>query len=268
MKHQEEINFLSHIKNEINSSPKRDELKPLMSDYNLILTPYLTMDTQGRVTGTSLTVVLPGIFSDVYIDTAIPYVKKKPGTLDLIMGPMYSGKSTELLRRLFTVSEAGVETLYINHSSDTRNVHDVFSTHNPLYQKELKEHQVKMISVSKLKDAVSDITDTIGVIGIDESQFFEDLEIVLEWVEKMGKKVIVAGLDGNSKRQKFGKIIDLIPLCDTVEKLHPYCQLCKGKLTKALFTHYYLGTQNSVIDIGAKDKYIPLCREHYMEKNI
>lgn len=175
--------------------------------------------------------------------------------------------SSELLSRLNRFNELGFKALYINHSADCRD--EKFSTHNTTL-KNSKDQKLKMLSISSLQSInTSDIED-ISVIGIDESQFFSDLSIVKNWVEKLNKKVIISGLDGDYNRQKFGSILDLIPLSDTIIKLDALCELCaKSKiLNKALFTHYLLDKKDSNnIDIGAKDKYIALCRKHYIELN-
>ena len=188
-------------------------------------------------------------------------------SLDLIIGPMYSGKTSELLRQLFTVAEVGMKALYINHSLDVRNSADVFSSHNPQLKDKLSIGSVKMISAGDLS-AVCDV-DTYDIIGIDEAQFFSSLDLVHCWVEKMNKRVIVAGLSGDYNRRPFGHVLDLIPHCDTVMKLTAYCmECCKNKkLTQALFTCKIEGkacvSPDSVVDIGGPEKWIAACRSCY-----
>ncbi len=73
------------------------------------------------------------------------------------------------------------------------------------------------------------------------------------------------GLDGDAHRKPFGEILQLIPLCDTVEKIKSLCAEC-GDGTPALFTHR-LTPSETQIQVGAEATYKPLCRKHFLEKN-
>jgi thymidine kinase len=190
-----------------------------------------------------------------------------PG-LDIILGPMYSGKSSELLRRLFTVTEVGLTALYINNALDSRNIDDVFSSHNPQLKSKLSCDKVKMIKVKNLSSV--DINDVLcaDIIGVDEAQFYPTLDDVKIWIEKHKKRVVVTGLDGNYNREKFGCILDLIPWCDSVVKLTAYCVECSAgrRLEPAIFSHC-IKKKEIVINVGAHDKYISLCRKCYLLYN-
>lgn len=100
------------------------------------------------------------------------------------------------------------------------------------------------------------------MIGIDEAQFFGDLyEFCREAADKEGKTVIVAGLDGDFMRRRFGSVLDLIPIADTVTKLTSRCEVC-GK--RALFT--MRKTEEKVTElIGGAEVYMPVCRSHYVK---
>lgn len=187
-----------------------------------------------------------------------------PG-LDIIIGPMYSGKSSELLRRLSTVTEVGLRALYINHSCDTRNTESVFSTHNSQLRKKPDDSKIVMTNITQLEDISPSMLRECDIIGIDEAQFFESLDIVKQWINTQQKRVIIAGLDGDYKRRKFGKITDLIPECDSITKLTAYCTKCassRSELQPAIFTHYIkVSLTSDIIDVGAHDKYEALCRD-------
>lgn len=189
-----------------------------------------------------------------------------PG-LDIIIGSMYSGKSSELLRRLSTVAEVGMKALYINNKLDDRNPEDTFSSHNKHLKSKIISDLIKLISVNELSDVSNDDLKSANIIGVDESQFFKDLNLVKTWISKYKKRVIVVGLDGDYKRNKFGTVLDLIPYCDTVIKLTAYCTICakSGVLVSALFTHRTNSCvdENNVINVGAHDKYQALCRSCY-----
>ncbi len=185
------------------------------------------------------------------------YCTKSSGELHLIIGVMYAGKTTELLRRLFRETVVGLRCIYINHEKDIRS-EEPFSTHNPLYKKQLsQESGVDLVSVKCIRDVNVKEYD---VIGIDEAHFFDEtlVDDVIDLVDCENKIVIVSGLNGDMKRKKIGFINDLIPHMDSCTFFTAYCQLCSEKNIKrnAIFSHKF-GEGN---DVGGKDKYIPLCR--------
>jgi thymidine kinase len=190
------------------------------------------------------------------------------GTLDIIAGPMYSGKTSSLLNKLFIEAEIGLNVLYINHSSDNRSDAE-FSTHNPLYKEKLsKMSNVKFASMSNLEDLFTQNFVCYNVIGIDEAQFFNDLYKVVKYlVEKWNLHVIVAGLNGDHKREMFGQIHELEPLSDSYTKLTAFCRKCAEtkKRVVAPFTYRKQSYDDKDIVIGGKDIYIPVCRSCYLE---
>tara|TARA_Y100000389_G_scaffold14552_1_gene12900 strand:- start:542 stop:1099 length:558 start_codon:yes stop_codon:yes gene_type:complete len=182
-------------------------------------------------------------------------------SLDLIIGPMFSGKTTELIRRLYTLSSINKKCIYINSTLDDREESDI-SSHNP----NITKINVDSVKVNKFDDTILNTISNYDVIGIDESQLFNDdiVKFVLHIVDNLHKKVIMCGLNSDYKRDKFGYILDLVPHCDTIIKLYPYCTRCskKGLIIKALFSKRISGENNEIIDIGY-DNYVPLCRECY-----
>ena len=103
------------------------------------------------------------------------------------------------------------------------------------------------------------IIENSDVILIDEGQFFDDLPNVLTLVEMNKKNVYVFGLDGDFKRNIFGKILDLIPLCDSVEKITADCK-CGST---ALFSNRTINNESQIL-VGSNDVYEPLCRSCYV----
>lgn len=187
--------------------------------------------------------------------------------IELIIGPMFAGKTTELVRRLNLYNEMNLNVLYINSSLDTRSTNS-FSTHNNT----LKEHH-NIIGIKS--DSLEDILDIIkkyDVIGVDEGQFFKNLYDNTKYiVDVLGKKVIISGLDADFKREQFGDIVKLVPHCDTIIKLKPFCKYCRdnGKIIPAIFTSRHIDVENinSNIDVGGADKYFPTCRKCYLDHN-
>jgi thymidine kinase len=115
-------------------------------------------------------------------------------------------------------------------------------------------------------DSVTDEWLDCDVVIINEGQFFADIyETVLYMVDVLGKKVYICGLDGDFKRNKFGRLLDLIPHSNAVQKLNSLCALCKnGK--KAIFSKRVSQESDQVV-IGS-DNYIPLCRGCFNEKHL
>lgn len=186
------------------------------------------------------------------------------GRLDIVLGPMFSGKTTHLLRELLVASELGLKVLYINHTFDKRG--DVFSTHHPLLMSK-NNTNIEFTSLESLKGVRKEEYD---VIGIDEAQFFDKYlyEFCKTHCDTYKRHIIVSGLDGDSNREKFGHVLDLIPIADSVNKLKSYCLNCGPKKTKAVFTHRIDQFDTDKVKVGGKDKYQPLCRECYLLMNI
>ena len=101
------------------------------------------------------------------------------------------------------------------------------------------------------------------VILINEGQFFEDLYDVVIDMLRFNKRVYVCGLDSDFERKKFGQILDLIPLCDKVNKLTSLCSQCKDG-TPGIFSMRL--TNETEQTIVGSDSYIPVCRKCYENK--
>jgi thymidine kinase len=176
------------------------------------------------------------------------------GKLEVIIGNMFSGKSSELIRRIKRENAIGKNILVINFEGDNRYTQDSIATHDHVVYKCVKTKELMSI----------DYTD-IDSIFIDEGQFFNDLEeFVYNAVDLNDKHVVVSGLDGDCQRKPFGQMIDIIPMADTVDKLSAYCIKCKNN-TYGPFTKKIVEVGDSIIDIGGSDKYIPVCRVHFNE---
>jgi len=188
------------------------------------------------------------------------------GYLELIIGPMWSGKTSKLLElyKQFTFCE--MNTLVINYAHDTRYSQTKLSTHDrreiPCTQA-LNLCEVANIAPKMNETIVPDAFATCEVILINEGQFFKD---IVEWVkcavETYHKRVYVCGLDGDFRREAFGDWLNLIPFCDEVTKLRSYCGCCKK--CPALFTYRKTDAQEQEL-IGT-DEYLPVCRKCYLDK--
>ena len=179
------------------------------------------------------------------------------GFLELIIGPMFSGKTTYLLSLHKQYVLSNMKTCVINYSEDKRYHNSKLSTHDKV-----------MIDCNNTLTLKGFLTDNIiqqnDVFLINEGQFFDDLyECVLTLVETHNKIVHICGLDGDFKRNSFGDIIRLIPLSDNIVKKHAICTFCANG-TKALFSHR-LTNEQSIKIIGSSN-YAPLCRKCYVSQ--
>lgn len=179
------------------------------------------------------------------------------GYLKIILGPMFSGKTTELIRIFNRFDACEIKVCAINYKEDTRYHEYLMSTHNKI--------TIPSINVFKLKDMVTENNlQKYDVFLVNEGQFFEDLyEVVDNLVNKQNKKVYVCGLDGDYKRKKFGSILDIIPLADDVVKIKGICKTCKQR--DAIFTHRLSDEKQQKV-VGA-DNYTSMCRDCYNNFN-
>lgn len=179
------------------------------------------------------------------------------GKLTIILGCMFSGKSTELIRLIRRYRSIDKNVMVIKHSID----HRYDSSHVTSHDQE-KIESVMITDLSNVKDRPE--FKTADVIVVEEAQFFNELyNHVIYWVDTLKKNVIVAGLDGDYNRQPFlnGELLKLIPVCDEIKKLTGYCQICH---CEAIFTKRVNTDTTDQIVVGSKDIYIPVCRKHYL----
>ena len=182
-------------------------------------------------------------------------------SLTLVIGPMFSGKSSYLLSSIRKYREIDWPIYIITSSLDNRYTQDAKIVNHD------KESCNADIAVNLL-DNVSNEKKFLEakVVIIEEGQFYPDLlPFVVKCVESRKMHVIVAGLDGDAQRKPFGHLLDLIPYCDSIVKLKAYCKICNNG-REALFTSKKIHN-NDVIDVGSSDKYEALCRTHYIQKN-
>jgi thymidine kinase len=187
------------------------------------------------------------------------------GYLELIIGPMYSGKTSKLLEIYKQCKFCDIPVAVINHSFDNRYHDTMLSSHDKIMIPCVQTSQLKDIwYLENCKTCKTNDLHKSNVILINEGQFFDDLfEVVIDML-KNNKTVYVCGLDGDFERKKFGQIIDLIPYCDKVNKITSLCSICKnGKF--AIFSLRITNEKEQTL-IGSEN-YVPVCRECY-EKNI
>ena len=183
------------------------------------------------------------------------------GKLELIIGNMFSGKSSELIRRINREKCINKRIIVINYCLDNRYSNNSIATHDSI--------KVKCLKINKLSEFQIGMINDYDSFFIDEGQFFSDLySFVKDLVDIHKKHVIVSGLDGDYNRNTFGDIIKLIPICDNIDKLSSYCNKCNNgtlaPFTKRIPKLNDSSCQDNVLDIGGSEKYIPVCRYHYL----
>ena len=180
------------------------------------------------------------------------------GRLEMICGPMFSGKSEELIRRLKRTILAGMPTIIFTPKIDNRYLENHICSHDG--------KQLEAVPISHIEEVLEHVTDETKVIGIDEVQFLdgEIVSVIMKLVNE-GKRVICAGLDKDFKAESFGQMPELLALADDVTKLTAICMKC-GR--PANFTQRLIGGQpasynDPLILIGASESYEARCRLCY-----
>ena len=180
----------------------------------------------------------------------------KKGKLEMIVGCMFSGKTTELIRRSNIESICGNKVLMVKHSIDDRTAYKI-STHSNI--------KSKATIVSSLQQIMYDEDyQKCDVLCIDEGQFFTDLVCQVKvMINDHGKRVIISALDSTYKQEPFANVLNLIPHAEKVDKLIAICMICKKH--KAIYSyHKILSNMKSVpykdSKIGGSDKYESRCR--------
>ncbi len=180
-------------------------------------------------------------------------------SLDIVLGPMWAGKSSFIIGKIRRYRAIGWDVLVIANPLDNRYGSHVVSSHD--------KEQVSALAVSELETLVTQpVYTNARLLVIEEAQFYKGLyDFVKKAVEDHGKHVVCVGLDGDASREPFGELLRLIPLCDNVKKIKSLCAEC-GDGTPALFTHRITQTQTQ-IQVGAEGTYTPLCRKHFLQKH-
>ncbi|MDR2682518.1 MAG: thymidine kinase [Dysgonamonadaceae bacterium] len=173
------------------------------------------------------------------------------GSIEVICGSMFSGKTEELIRRMRRAQFAKQKVEIFKPAMDVR-----YSDENVV------SHDQNVIPSTPVESSgnILLLSGDRDVVGIDEAQFFDDgLVDVCNQLANQGVRVIVAGLDMDFKGKPFGPIPNLCAVADDVTKVHAICVIC-GKL--AGYSHRLVNNDKLVL-LGEKDEYQPLCRECY-----
>ncbi len=178
-------------------------------------------------------------------------VSGRRGTIEVIAGSMFSGKTEELIRRLRRAQFAGLKVEIFKPSLDKR-----FS------ENRVVSHDDKSIVSTPVDNASSILllAGEVDVVGIDEAQFFDSSIVeVCNKLADSGVRVLIAGLDMDFMGNPFGPMPALLSISEYITKVHAICMRC-GSLAQYSFRK---SEEEQVVVLGEKDKYEPLCRECY-----
>jgi len=203
-------------------------------------------------------------------------IKQNGSYLKLILGPMFSSKSSSLLSEINRYKYITDKILVINSILDIKRHNDI--TINKKGFGYMKTHDNKKYEALMLKNLTELKTNTFfnlkynyaDIILIDEGQFYNDLyQFLQNELRENNKKFIVAGLSSDYNMKPIGDIIKLVPIADDITKLSALCMICKDG-TPANFTKLINTTvlshesDASQILVGSNDSYYPCCRYHYL----
>jgi len=177
----------------------------------------------------------------------------KRGSVEVIAGSMFSGKTEELIRRLRRAKFAGLRVEIFKPAVDVRYSETNVVSHN--------ENSIMSTPVQNASSILL-LTSGVEVVGIDEAQFFDDslIEVCTKLADS-GTRVIVAGLDMDFSGRPFGPMPALMAVAEYISKVHAICVRC-GNL--ANYSHRKTKSEKVVV-LGEKDIYEPLCRSCYIK---
>ncbi|HOL62113.1 MAG TPA: thymidine kinase [Elusimicrobiales bacterium] len=172
------------------------------------------------------------------------------GSIEVICGSMFSGKTQELIRRLRLATIAKQKVQIFNSYLDTRYAKEHIVSHD--------KSMLKAQPVKSAKEIIKKVEKDTQVVGIDEAHFFDD--DILDVANKLaneGKRVIIAGLDMDWRGKPFNNMAKLMAVAEYVTKNLAICMVCGNP------AHYSqkLVESESRIEVGASDKYEARCRK-------
>jgi thymidine kinase len=185
-------------------------------------------------------------------------MEHKVGSLEVITGSMFCGKTEELIRRLRRARIAKQQVQVFKPAVDSRYNHQKVTSHSGI--------DVDAIPVES-SQAILDLLDQkTTVVGIDEVQFFDDDIInVVEKLAEQGVRVIITGLDMNFRGEPFGCMPHLMARAERVEKLQAICMVCgeEASWTQRLVDGNPAYYDDPIVVVGAQEMYEARCRQHH-----
>ena len=184
------------------------------------------------------------------------------GSIEVICGSMFSGKSEELIRRVRRVQIARKQVQIFKPMIDYRYQAEYIYSHNG--------NKAEAICIKNAKEILNRVQPDTEVVAIDEVQFFDNkITEICQILADQGKRVIVAGLDLNFRGEPFGSMPELLAMAEYVDKLHAICMVCGKPATRTqrLVNGKPADYQDPLILIGARESYEARCRQHHEVPN-
>ncbi|MGI6714164.1 MAG: thymidine kinase [Bacilli bacterium] len=181
---------------------------------------------------------------------------KKTGRIEVITGPMFAGKTEELIRRVRRAEFAMENIVVFKPVIDDRYGENEVVSHN--------NSRTRSVNIRYAKEIYNHIDENTNIVAIDEVQFLDDEAlIIIEDLANRGVKVMVSGLDQNFRGEPFSFMPDLLAIADEVLKLTAICVVCHAPATKTqrLVNHQPAHFTDSLIVVGAKENYEARCRK-------
>ena len=190
------------------------------------------------------------------------YQELQKGWIEVITGPMFAGKSEELIRRLRTLSYAHKKIVSFKPAIDDRYDKTKIASHDG--------EMFEAFAIKKAKDVYDYVDDKTEVVAIDEVQFF-GMEVVdvIEDLADRGIRVICAGLDLDFRGEPFGPMPTLLSKAEFVTKMSAACTVCgcAATRTQRLINGEPANYDDPIIQVGAKESYQARCRKHHIVPN-
>ncbi len=190
------------------------------------------------------------------------YQELQKGWLEVICGPMFAGKSEELIRRVKTLSYAHQKIIAFKPAIDNRYDKTAIASHDG--------EKYQAYAVKTVQDIEKSVTPDTQVVAIDEVQFFgpEIVSLCEEFADR-GMRVIVAGLDTDFRGEPFGPMPELLARAEFVTKLSAACTVCgcAATRTQRLVNGKPANYDDPIILVGAKESYEARCRKHHIVPN-
>lgn len=190
-------------------------------------------------------------------------MSNQKGSLEVICGSMFSGKSEELIRRVKRSQLAKLNVIVFKHSIDDRYTTEYIRSHNG--------NQFEAIPIENPSTILAVAEKDVDVVGIDEIQFFDQsvINVICSLIDS-GKRVIAAGLDLDFRGIPFGPMPTLMAIADQTTKLKAICIECgqEAHFTQRLVNGAPAHFHDPIIMVGAQESYQARCRGcHIIDKS-
>jgi thymidine kinase len=179
----------------------------------------------------------------------------RPGWIEVVCGPMFAGKSEELIRRIKRLEYAKKKTVVFKPAIDNRYSNDEVVSHSNI--------KTKSIAIRQAKEILDYIDSTTFAIAVDEVQFLDkDIIEVSQKLALKGIRVILAGLDTDFRGEPFTITASLMTIAEDVTKLTAICVVCGAPATKTqrILNGKPAAYHDPIIKVGASEAYEPRCR--------